>query len=47
MGAGGIIIISKAIAATLKQQYTAAAPVRVWHTLVATSVLGFLAGKFF
>jgi hypothetical protein len=47
MGAGGTIIILKAIKQTLGASYTSSAPVRVWHTLVASAVLGFVLGKIF
>lgn len=45
MGAGGVIIILKSVKQTLSEPYTATAPVRVWHTLVAALVLGFVLGK--
>jgi hypothetical protein len=45
-GSGGPIIL-RAIIQTLGSTYTSSAPVRVWHSLVASAVLGFVLGKIF
>lgn len=43
-GGGGGVIILKAVADTLRTNYTATAPVKVWHTLAYAFVLGAIVG---
>ena len=45
MGAGGIIIILKSIRQTLSTAFTATAPFKVWHSILAAFLLGCAVGK--